>query len=462
MKVVTLFIIFLLIGIQALAAGKVKPSCLEGAESKFFRHMGEKYFQFVKQTRVLGLPYTIEQGQALLKTLCIVASEKQLAIDDEFKDAINYPERKFIELYKPTWESYRAQFAMQDWNIENYYKMFRIFHHEIVPFFIKKSDPKYETSLLLYNFMTPFVSPSSFEGEWIYVQKSPSPMFGHYLGQNCAITINFDATPGRQFTNESFLYDHFVLTLGSQNPLSKVECLDFLDIWQLGPKAKYLETPISNFSIFCNRKDNTEDWKRMGEFYKYSPITCATIWSNIGIPTIDYNLKAWVAVQLDLLANNEVKVTYNFHRDSIEKPLFSFSNTYAPYKKISIERKWNTEQKKEFLRIFEMDIRRYPLQKWIYANKFPTVEQNCEYAKSFVLEHLEHQCVSWLNRFKSYAEDPVFKSQRHNDRILFSLGASYKNLSCPQETTHTWEVKVPSDNGCIAIGERMILNDLKK
>ncbi len=486
-----LFISFFIFSWSAWSApgmAKKSASCAEDQESKFFRLMTDKFLKYVFQTDVKGLPYNVRQAIDLINSTCITSSNERISIDDNFKDAINYyPEHKSIVLYRPAWEQFRTKFTSGQWTMDNYYQMFRIIHHELVPAFIKKGDPNFETSLALYNYTMPYASPESYHGTWLYVQKNPSPNFGFYMGQNCAISVSLNSHTERPRTPEEIENDHtrasqkhsFRIYVGLQNPNSNIECPTSFDADNIS-SSKINDISTTSFFIYCETEPIQIDFRNkmklpedfgifgdygpIGEFRKYRRFTCQT---RDMTSQVDRHLMAVVTAQMDLLPNREIKITFNFYRTTLEKPIFSFSNVYTPIHQIHRSeggsmRSEKSDQKSSAL---ANQLQSYPIQKWIYANKYPTSEENCAVAKHYIDDYVNKSCDEWVYYFDliitSNRPDLLYTRELYTRDIIFAGPNDGKRLYCEPGAVRTYEIKTPADHGCIVVGEKMVMKKEK-
>lgn len=451
---------------QKVASKATKPSCTERSESAFYREMTNKFLQFIQQTEISILPYSIEDVQKLMKSTCVEASATPLVIDDEAKDAINFfPEERRIRIYAPNWEQHRARYLLGDWTIDNYFAMFRIIHHELVPYFTKKSDPKYLQSLELYNYLKPPVKRSAFQGKWLYVQKNPSPILGHYMGKNCGLVIDFERPIDRQdksdnhitqYLDETRLY--MTVRMGYQNPESTIECPSVNDVFDSSLTRGNLETHPWSFSVTCNEKSRENLRQPIGEFSKYKPVICEI--NKFQEPHLDKNLNAYLKLTLEHLPNKEIKITYNFYRESWDKTVFSFSNTYRPVKELG-DREMSLSDKRNVHSLTHNGVipSTYLIQRWVYANKMPTTEQNCELAAKYTQSIVDNACSFWVDVYKNWSKERT--TLWLLDDILFSRPNEAKNILCDHSAYNTWRINTAKDNGCIVVGEKFIIKKSK-
>lgn len=430
--------------------------CNVDPESLFFRQMTEQYIKFTTQTGLTNLPYSTKDLAELIKKTCVKTSEAPLIIEGESKDAINlYPEQKVIWLYKSTWEKYRKKFETSEWNIEDYYQIFLNIHHEVIPYFKRKSDPTYQYSLDFYNYFKPPPSVAwNHAGEWIYVQKTETPGVGHYLGSNCAILVTIPQERIRDDQHDDFLW----ITLGLQNPLSHIECPDTLSIYL----SSFLQGDLKNFpigfTINCKEEGDIYDFKRRGEFKKYSRKRC---WSyhNDENYAYDKNLMAFLKLEVEFLPEKELKITYNFYRGTWDNVIFSFSNIYKPLKEVKKKNK-SIPSNLELSEYFNLNTTQFPIQKWILANKFQTVEENCNAAKEYIKIHVDQSCNEWLRYYKFDEDEWGDSTLGRSRRFLFSKNTKAKNLFCDESSFKFWKIEFKKDNACLIVGEKMILNKL--
>lgn len=466
-----IFALLTLSTIQILAAGKIankttKSVCEEGPESKFYREMTNKFLIFIQQTEISTLPYTVENVQTLMKSTCVETSQKPLVIDNEAKDAINFfPDERRIIIYKPNWDQHRVRFQLGDWTIDNYFAMFRIIHHELIPYFTKKSDPKYLQSLELYTYLKPPVKKSAFQGKWLYVQKDPSPMLGHYMGKNCGLYIDFNRPIKQknerddyitQYLDETSLY--MSVRMGYQNPESTIECPSVNDVFDTSPVPGSLSTHPWSFSVNCKEKTPKNLRQPIGEFSKYKPVICTAY--DDDQPYLDKNLNAYLKLELEHLPNKEIKITYNFHRTTWDKTVFSFSNTYRPEKEID-DKELHLDHKRDmFERTFKGIMpSTYLIQRWVYANKMPTTEQNCALAAKYTKTIVDNACTFWADIYKSWSKEPTTRSLLQD--TLFALPKEANRVQCDESVTNTWDIKTANDSGCIVVSEKFIIKKQK-
>lgn len=411
--------------------------------TEFYLKMVSAYSSFLANQKIkANLPYTPLELLKLYQSTCITVTNTPIIINGEKKDAANaYPYKKWLQLYKPTWEAFRNKYDSNFFSSKDMMAIFKIIHHEAIPYYIKKSDPLFENSYGLYEWLNLIELPKKDlnSGAFVYLQKQATADIGFYLGNSCAITLSLS-------NSLDFLSSlKMEIMLGFQNPQSSMECMAKTDINNLSNffNDSHLKTIPDLFIIHCEPLNFISD----GVNFK---ILQHSLYRNCKSDFyLDENFKAYVSSEIFFMDNDEIKITFNFFRNDRLKPDFSFSNTYIKYKKVPSDINpllLKVSGQKDIIDQ-EEKIVSYPINKWVYVNLDSNKEVNCQLAETYIENEVNRECD-----FMEYILNQ--KNRARRQEYIF-LRNSQSPVRC-SKNLKTKKIFIEKDNACIITGEKII------